>query len=76
MFYRNISRYINKLCGWWQRLVAIARLQCTVFNNLNCDDGEGERRRKTVFSVLTGTFQKVPEKILHTETVTSDTLTS
>lgn len=57
-------------------MVAIARLQCTVFNNLNCDDGEGERRRKTVFSVLTGTFQKVPEKILHTETVTSDTLTS
>lgn len=28
MFYRNISRYINKLCGWLQRLVVIARFQC------------------------------------------------
>lgn len=71
MFYRIISRYINKLCGWWQRLVVIARFQCITFNNPNCDKSKRERNRLKVreerinfvfFSVLTGAFQKIPEK--------------
>jgi hypothetical protein len=46
MFYRNISRYINKLCGWWQRLVVTARLQCLTFNNPNCDERKREREER------------------------------
>lgn len=79
MFYRNISRYINKLCGWWQRLVVIARLQCIIFNNPNCNkkerEIERERRGETVrFSVLAGVFLKLLEKTLCNGTVLSVTL--
>lgn len=49
MFYRNSSRYGNKLCGYSsKRLVVIARLQCITFNNPNCDKRERKRWRKTV----------------------------
>lgn len=76
MFYRNISRYINKLCGCLQRLVVTARFPCIKLITQTVISDK-EKGRKTMFlSVLTDTFQKVPEKIAIMDSVTSDTLIS
>ena len=64
MFYRNSSGYINKLCGWWQRLVVIPSLQCIIFNNPNCDKKRKREKEEDCSSqpslVHSGKGQKRP----------------
>lgn len=77
MFYRNISRYINKLCGWLQRLVVIARFQCIIINNPNCDKRErkkGERLCSSQSSLVPSV--KCQKRFAIMDSVTSDTLIS